>query len=185
MRGISIDRSKTTRADRDIIDNLPDELRGAQPPVDAGALCGQCRQAVMASDDRSIRGACRHVYHTACLVPLIKSGRQYCGECPVPARTNEEARRYSGYTIDSGNDNDLREAVSAELEYRRDKVRERLITSAATTIQHGTRAHRRTRGVVVYSWLRAHCREFRPSTFGAEGAAWRADQGRRSGGAVQ
>ena len=110
------------------------EARAAPLPVEPATIvanaCGVCARPVTSADDRVVRGRCSHVYHTTCMVPLIQAGRQFCMQCPL-ARSNDDARSHGGYSIDSGNDADVRESIAAALEYRRNQVRDELIERAS------------------------------------------------------
>jgi hypothetical protein len=103
------------------------------PAVVLANACGVCARAVTSADDRVVRGRCEHLCHTACLVPFIQAGRQFCLQCPL-SRTNEHARLHGGYTINTGNDLDVSAAIAEALEYRRSKVRDAIagMSRAAT-----------------------------------------------------
>ena len=86
-------------------------------------VCTICRQPIASDHDRVQRGACRHSTHLHCMVPLIRGGRQFCTDCPSPALQNDQAVHAGGYVVDAtGNDTDIRAAVLAALEYRREKA---------------------------------------------------------------
>ena len=114
--------------------NAVDEQRDARAPPRApekvvANACGVCARPVTSHDDRMVRGRCAHVFHASCMVPLIQAGRQFCAECPL-ARSNNDARSNGGYSMDSGNDAQVRESIATALEYRRQQVRDDLIERA-------------------------------------------------------
>jgi len=92
----------------------------------AATECSLCGEELLATQDRTVRGRCRHTVHTACLVPLLVAGRQYCMECSPDHNTR------TGYAIDTGNDADMRLFTVLEaLRFDRDKVRDALVSSIA------------------------------------------------------
>jgi len=98
---------------------------GGAPPT-----CGVCAMPVAASDDRFVRGACAHVFHATCMAPLIAGGRQSCAACPL-ALSNDAARAMGGYSIDTGNDAEVRDSITRALAYRREQVRDAHTDAAA------------------------------------------------------
>ena len=108
------------------------------PAIVIANACGMCARPVTNKDDRMVRGRCDHVYHVACMTSLIAAGRQYCMQCPL-ARTNEAASEHGGYSIDTGNDADVRESIGAALEYRRNQVRDDFIARASVGALLGER----------------------------------------------
>ena len=93
------------------------------PPAPSATHCEVCKERVLDTDDRTVRGQCSHLYHTNCLVPLIKAGRQYCSACPPPTLDAPSAAVLGGFTVDLGNDADVRRAVADALQYQRNQVR--------------------------------------------------------------
>lgn len=85
--------------------------------------CSFCHETVHGDHDRLIRASCNHVVHMHCFIQLARAGRQYCAACPPPATYDADAQRNGGYTVDAGNDADVRAAMIAALEYRREKAR--------------------------------------------------------------
>jgi len=96
------------------------------------SACGACGTLVTADDDRLARGRCKHVFHTACVLPLLVAGRTACSKCTV-AVTGEEARAAGGYSIDATNDVTVRAALAEAAEARRNQVRDELLTRAAAS----------------------------------------------------
>jgi len=89
------------------------------------ACCTACKQPIVAAEQDVVRRAgCGHVTHLACMATFIRAGRQYCGACPDPALHTSAARVAGGYTVDTGNDTDVRAAVVMALAYQRDKARQ-------------------------------------------------------------
>lgn len=99
-----------------------------KPVTTVANACVVCQRVVRSNDDRRVYGGCDHVAHSACILPLQLAGRNYCLQCPVPL-TNDDARAANGYVIDAGNDADIRASVAAALEYRRNQVRDALVSA--------------------------------------------------------
>jgi len=100
------------------------------PQTTPSGACGVCSRPVRADDDRVVRGACAHVYHFACMTPFVQAARAYCLQCTL-AHRDEQAAAVGGFSIDTGNDADVRTA----LEHRRNQVRDKFLARAAADAQ--------------------------------------------------
>ena len=106
------------------------QAAAASPQTTPSGACGVCSRPVRADDDRVVRGACAHVYHFACMTPFVQAARAYCLQCTL-AHRDEQAAAEGGFSIDTGNDADVRTA----LEHRRNQVRDKFLARAAADAQ--------------------------------------------------
>lgn len=132
---------------------VPETIVPPPPPIapdrtiDANN-CSFCQEPVLAGHDSVARKSCGHALHVHCFVALLRSGRQYCAACPAPAMYDADAEKVGGYTVDVGNDADVRAAMVSALEYRREKatMRQRIgvcltLTPQMLRAEHSTSAY--------------------------------------------
>jgi len=82
------------------------------------AVCAVCKEPIGPLED-AVKRSCRHMSHVRCFVVLARAGRQYCTQCPMPVLNDRDATQSTaGYTVDSGNDTEMRAAVIVALEDR-------------------------------------------------------------------
>lgn len=95
-------------------------LLAPPPPTSAAPVrtCTICRAGIGPHEDYVVRGTCLHVNHGTCFARMIRAGRQFCSECPVPGLHPDTADQHGGYVVDAGGDTDIRAAMIDALEYR-------------------------------------------------------------------